>query len=119
MSSPTLDQLAGSPRDAAGYMTVAAVADVPPGTVTTVQAGGRRLALVNYDGSLFALDGDCTHAAGPLGEGLLGAGCLLACPWHGAVFDVRSGQVLRGPARKPLRTYPVRVSGQAVLVQVG
>ncbi|MDP8970557.1 MAG: non-heme iron oxygenase ferredoxin subunit [Actinomycetota bacterium] len=97
-------------------MTVATVAQVPAGTVATVQAGGRDLALINYNGSFFALDNDCPHASGPLGQGLLGDGCLLACPWHGAVFDARSGQVLRGPARKAVRTYPVMLEGGAVLV---
>jgi 3-phenylpropionate/trans-cinnamate dioxygenase ferredoxin subunit len=43
-------------------------------------------------------------------------GCLLQCPWHGAVFDARTGQVRRGPARKPLRTYPVEIADGAVLI---
>ena len=39
------------------------------------------------------------------------------CPSHGAVFDVRDGRVRRGPARKPLRTYPVSTADGAVVIQ--
>jgi len=53
-----------------------------------------------------------------LGDGDLSAACLLQCPWHGAVFEVRTGEVRRGPARKRLRTYEVEVSGGDVLVAI-
>jgi len=96
----------------------AALADVPPGAVVAVEIEGHNLALFNHHGSLYAVDGDCTHAAGPLSKGDLSAACLLQCPWHGAVFDVRTGQVRRGPARKPLRTYEVEVSGGDVLIAI-
>ncbi|MGH8887991.1 MAG: Rieske (2Fe-2S) protein [Egibacteraceae bacterium] len=99
-----------------GFAPVAAVADVPPGAVTTVQVGKRLAALVNHEGWFYALDADCPHAGGPLGEGRLGAGCLLECPWHRAVFDVRTGRVHRGPARKPVRTYQVAVEDGTVFI---
>ncbi|MGH8931045.1 MAG: Rieske (2Fe-2S) protein [Egibacteraceae bacterium] len=102
----------------AQLVSVARVEDVPAGTVTTVEACGRWIALVNYGGWFFAADNDCTHAGGPLGEGRIGTGCLLECPWHRAVFEVRSGRVRRGPARKPLRTYRVVVEHGAVFVAV-
>jgi len=111
----TPDGLAVSAR----FVPVAAVGDVPSGAAVTVEVTGRRVALVNHGGSFYAVDDGCTHAAGSLGEGRVGAGCLLECPWHGAVFDVRTGEVWRGPARKPLRTYQVKVADGAVLVAVG
>lgn len=98
------------------FAAVAAVADVPPGAVTTVQVGDRLAALVNHEGWFYAIDHDCPHAGGPLGEGRLGAGCLLECPWHRAVFDVRTGQVRQGPARKPVRTYRVAVEDGTVFI---
>jgi nitrite reductase/ring-hydroxylating ferredoxin subunit len=83
-----------------------------------VEAGGRSVAIVNVAGTFHALDGECAHAGGPLGDGQVG-GCQLACPWHGAVFDVRTGAVIRGPARKPVRTYQVKISDGMVHVAVG
>jgi 3-phenylpropionate/trans-cinnamate dioxygenase ferredoxin subunit len=100
------------------FQPVAVVADVPPGAVTTIRVGDRLAALVNYEGWFYAVAYDCPHAGGPLGEGRLGAGCLLECPWHRAVFDVRTGQVRQGPARKPVRTYRVTVEDGTVFIAV-
>lgn len=100
------------------FVEVCAAADLPPGTARSATAAGVSLALVNHDGVISAVQGDCPHAGGPLGDGQLGMGCVLACPWHGAVFDVSNGSPLRGPARKPLRTYQVRVTDGVVQVAV-
>jgi 3-phenylpropionate/trans-cinnamate dioxygenase ferredoxin component len=43
---------------------------------------------------------------------------VLTCPWHGAQFNVRTGKVLRGPARQDIQTYPVRVEGNSILVSL-
>ena len=94
---------------------VARVGDVPPGTATTVEVDGRQLALVNVDGAFCAVQGQCPHAGAPLGEGKVD-GWALECPLHAASFDVRSGEVLGGPADQPVRTYPVHVEGDAVKV---
>ena len=51
------------------YVTVAYLADVPPGTVISVRAGERWYALANVDGVLHALDNNCPHNGGPLGKG--------------------------------------------------
>jgi 3-phenylpropionate/trans-cinnamate dioxygenase ferredoxin subunit len=108
----------GGPNGALQRKPVAQVDELAPGTVKAVKTGDRTLALVNYGGWFFAIDHDCTHAGGPLGEGRVGSRCLLECPWHRAVFDIRTGQVRRGPARKPLRTYPVTIEGDTVFVTV-
>jgi nitrite reductase/ring-hydroxylating ferredoxin subunit len=98
-----------------GFVAVARVADVPPGALAGVEVDGRRLCLANVAGRFHAVAGECTHIGGPLDQGEL-EGAVLTCPWHFAQFDVRTGQVLRGPAREALPTYAVRVEGDAVLV---
>ncbi len=65
----------------------------------------------SVDGKLCATGARCTHMGGPLQEGTLD-GHVLTCPWHGAQFDVRTGEVLRGPATRPLDVYPVLVTGE-------
>lgn len=98
-----------------GRAVVAAAEDLPPGATCTADLGGRPVVVTNVDGHLVAVDGVCPHAGGPLGEGRLDGG-LLQCPWHRALFDLRTGAPCRGPARKPLRRYPVRVDGGLVVV---
>jgi 3-phenylpropionate/trans-cinnamate dioxygenase ferredoxin subunit len=98
------------------YFAVAHTADIPPGWVLKVQVGSREVALANCDGTFTALDNFCTHAGGPLGNSRLSDGCRLECSWHGAQFDARSGEVVSGPARKPLRKYTVKVLDGTVYV---
>jgi 3-phenylpropionate/trans-cinnamate dioxygenase ferredoxin subunit len=96
---------------------VATAADVPPGSVRVFQVNGRSIALANLDGSFYAVDNLCTHDNGPLGEGTLWNGTI-ECPRHGARFDVKTGAVKALPAVRPVRTYPVRLDGDEVSVDV-
>jgi 3-phenylpropionate/trans-cinnamate dioxygenase ferredoxin component len=102
-----------------GFVEVARVEEVPPGTATVIEVGGLELALVNVDGSFFAVDNECTHRGGFLGEGEINTDWnewAIECPLHGSVFDVRTGEVLNPPALTPVRTYPVEVEEGAVKV---
>lgn len=103
----------------AGYVPVASVGDVPPGWVLKIVSGGREIALANRDGEYFALDNSCTHAGGPLAHNRLSPDCTVECSWHNSVFDLRTGAVVAGPARKPAKTYPVQVSEGRVWILVG
>jgi 3-phenylpropionate/trans-cinnamate dioxygenase ferredoxin subunit len=96
---------------------VASTADVPPGSVRVFQVKGRSIALANLDGAFYAVDNLCTHDNGPLGEGTLWNGTI-ECPRHGARFDVKTGAVKALPAVRPVRTYPVRLDGDEVSVDV-
>ncbi|MGH2360822.1 MAG: Rieske (2Fe-2S) protein [bacterium] len=96
---------------------VANVEDVLPGTGKVVEAEGAVLALFNLGGTFYTLNNKCTHVGGPLGEGQVD-GNVVTCPWHGSRFDITNGQVLGPPARRPVASYPVRVEGGAVFVEL-
>ena len=98
-------------------VNVAEVDDIPEGGMLGVEADGELVCLAKVDGCIFAFTDNCTHISGPLNEGEL-EGHVLTCPWHGAQFDVRTGKVLRGPARQDVLTYPVQVDGGTVRVQL-
>jgi len=103
----------------AEFVEVARVDDVPPGTATVVEAGGVQLALINVNGTFYAVDNECPHRGGFLGEGEINPDWdewALECPLHGSVFDVRSGEVLNPPAAEPVRTYPVEIDSGVVKV---
>jgi sulfite reductase beta subunit-like hemoprotein/nitrite reductase/ring-hydroxylating ferredoxin subunit len=116
---PAMDaEAAGAPTEPpAPYVEVARVADVPPGALTAAHVDGRAVALVNVDGTFCALERHCPHAGAPLDEGKVD-GWSLECPLHAAVFDVRDGEVLGGPADRPARTFPVKVEGDTVMVSL-
>ena len=81
------------------------------------RAGDRNLVIVNMDGAFYALDGTCTHAGGPMAMGWVEDG-KIACPLHGAEFDVKTGKRSSMIARADLNTYPVTVEGEDVFVEV-
>ena len=89
--------------------------ELPEGQVVEVVAGDRTLALANAGGTVYAIEGTCAHAGGPLGDGTL-EGCSLTCPWHGWSYDLRTGQSSVDPSVH-LQTYPVRVADGAVWLE--
>lgn len=101
----------------ADFVTVAKADDIPPGQVRVYELGDRRIALCNVGGTLYAIDDVCTHDGGSLDQGEL-EGEQIECPRHGARFDVRTGRALTLPAVRPVRTYPVQVRGNEVMVSV-
>jgi nitrite reductase (NADH) small subunit len=96
---------------------VAALAEVPPGQPRLVDAGGTRMVLVRIGDRVHALGDVCAHKGGPLAEGKL-SGTRLACPWHGWMYDVRTGQCLFPGRGGAVASYPVRVEGDDVWVDL-
>jgi len=70
------------------------------------------------DGGLFAVDDTCSHGQVSLSEGDVDGG-EIECWGHGARFDLATGRATALPAVAPIRTYPIRIEGEDVLVDVG
>lgn len=80
-----------------------------------VVVGSEAVLLCNVDGIVHAIEDVCTHDGGELDQGELD-GCRIECPRHGAVFDVTSGAALTLPAIVPVRTFKVRMDGDAIYI---
>ena len=98
------------------FSKACAVSDVVPGTAKLVAVDGKEIALFNVDGTFYALDNECPHRGGPLGEGDL-EGCIVTCPWHAWQYDVRTGESITDDLK--VAHYDVKVEGGDVLVAVG
>ena len=96
---------------------VAAVGEIAPGEAKLVEAEGREIALFNCGGEYYAIDNDCTHIGGPLCEGEIN-GDTVTCPWHGAQFSIRTGEVLGPPADENVNSYRVHVEGGRILIEI-
>jgi nitrite reductase/ring-hydroxylating ferredoxin subunit len=92
------------------FAAVARVGDLRNGEMRAFDVRGTKIAVANVGGAFHAFDDTCTHMACSLAEGDLEETTVI-CPCHGAEFDVTSGAVLQGPARKSLATYETRVEG--------
>jgi nitrite reductase/ring-hydroxylating ferredoxin subunit len=91
-----------------GWHDVGAVARLPAAGTARVLLGEVPLLIV-ADGERFHVLADrCSHLSGPLSDGELGDGCV-TCPWHGTVFRLTDGSVVRGPATAPQPVFRTRV----------
>jgi 3-phenylpropionate/trans-cinnamate dioxygenase ferredoxin subunit len=102
-------------REAVGYIPVAAVEEIPPGTAKLVHVGDYKVAVFNVDGTFHAIDDVCTHEEASLAAGPI-YGDIVACPKHGSRFHIPTGRVLSLPAVVPVDTYPIKVEGGQVWV---
>jgi nitrite reductase/ring-hydroxylating ferredoxin subunit len=93
------------------------VSEIQPGKIKVAKVGGTEVWVVNIEGSFYAHPNKCTHAAGPVGRGRL-TGYVIQCPNHGSRFDVRTGQVVGGPAQLPLPSFEVKVEDSSVWVRL-
>jgi len=91
--------------------------DLGPGKAAAFDVEGRRIAVFNVGGTLYAVEDTCTHDGGPLCEGEV-EGTVVTCPWHGATFDLKSGEALGPPAFSGVKSFKVVVEGNDVKVEV-
>ncbi|MBI3321960.1 MAG: non-heme iron oxygenase ferredoxin subunit [Candidatus Omnitrophica bacterium] len=99
------------------FVPVATTNDIEVGQFKPVQVQDRHLLVCRTAEGFYVIDDTCTHDDGPLADGWL-EGDAIECPRHGARFDVRTGKVLCLPAAVPVHSYPVKVEGGAVKVDV-
>ena len=93
--------------------------DLPVGAAARVEVDDQSVLVVNADGRIYAVQDRCTHhPAGRLSDGGRD-GCVVECHTHLARFDVTTGEVVAGPARRALQTYAVEVSDGDVWLTVG
>jgi nitrite reductase/ring-hydroxylating ferredoxin subunit len=83
-----------------------------------VQVGRVELAIAVVDGSPYAVQDRCTHAGCAFSEDAELIRDVISCFCHGSEFDIRTGEVRRGPAEDPIQTFPIRVAGDAIEVEV-
>jgi nitrite reductase/ring-hydroxylating ferredoxin subunit len=108
------------------WMRAAGLHELRSGAAKCVTVGGRRIALVSVDGTLYALDDECPHEVG----GSLSRGTVdplsVWCPLHGARFALTTGETLEPPEGESMtppvdrgvRTYQVGVIGDAIYLDL-
>ncbi len=99
------------------FMNAVSVKDLASGEMRGVEVGGKEILLVNIDGAFLAIGNRCTHMNCLLSDGNL-RGENVTCACHASVFDVRTGNVVKGPARKPEQAYRTRIEGEQVQIEV-
>jgi nitrite reductase/ring-hydroxylating ferredoxin subunit/uncharacterized membrane protein len=89
--------------------------DLEEGQMKLVRVNGARIVLARTPDGYVACDDRCTHRGGSLAGGVLVDG-VVQCLWHGSQFECASGKVKSGPARRPVKSYDVKVEKGVVKI---
>jgi 3-phenylpropionate/trans-cinnamate dioxygenase ferredoxin subunit len=100
-----------------GWVKVGPLSDLGEEDVRRFDLGGRTFAIYRAGGTVYATDGLCTHEQIHLSDGLV-MDYVIECPMHNGRFDIRNGRALGAPACVDLKTYPAKVEGDAIFIQV-
>ena len=98
------------------FVRVASVTELKPGEGKTILSNGKEIALFNAGGNFFAIQNECPHRGGPLGEGILSDTSVI-CPLHAWMFDLKTGGCINNPG-KTIKTFPVKIEGSDVMVDL-
>jgi 3-phenylpropionate/trans-cinnamate dioxygenase ferredoxin subunit len=100
-----------------GWQVVAKANSLNEGEVLGVVAHGRPIALFKIQGRLYATSNICSHEYALLDGGYVEDDCI-ECPLHQARFHIPTGAVRSPPASQPIATYPVKIEGDHILVDL-
>ena len=98
------------------FVNAAKSKEVKPGSCIGVKVEGVFVGIYNIDGQYYAINNICPHLGGVLHYGFL-EGKVITCPLHLWEFDVKTGKCI-WPGRERIATYPVKVEGDDILVDV-
>jgi 3-phenylpropionate/trans-cinnamate dioxygenase ferredoxin subunit len=99
------------------FIKLTTVSEIPDPGKKVFELDEAIVVLFHVDGQFYCLDDVCTHDGGPLSDGEL-CGKAIACPRHGAKFDVCSGKALTMPATEATAVHEVKVDGDDVYVRL-
>lgn len=97
------------------YIPILPLAEIADGSSRLVDVEGTQVLLCRDEGQVFAIENRCSHLEEPLACGKIKWGWI-ACPAHGARFDLASGEPMNPPATAPIQTYAVRITNGMIEV---
>ena len=93
--------------------------ELPPGEKRLVEVEDLEIGVFNCNGTLLAIEDRCSHDDGELVEGEFDPDdCTVECPRHGSLFDLTTGRPKTLPAYAPVRTFPVSIEDDTIILEV-
>lgn len=99
------------------FVAAAKLDEVPAGSKKLVELNGQSVLLCHTRDRVFAVRNLCSHAYEAIADGRMKNGWI-ACPVHGARFDLETGAAMNPPATMPIDTFEVRILGDTIEVAV-
>ena len=95
---------------------VAELNEIADGSSKVIHVQGRDIALFRFKDQYFAIQNNCLHRGGPLGEGEV-RNYEVTCPWHGWKYNLMDGSLSLIPTLK-VKIYSVKVGPEGIFVEV-
>ena len=99
------------------FLSAARTSEISDGGKLLVEVDDRLVILFQVGNDYFCIDDVCTHDGGTLSDGPH-EGFEIACPRHGARFDIRCGKAMCMPATQDTVAHKVKVDGEEILVKI-
>ena len=100
-----------------GFIKLASTNDAKPNSMMGVTVNDKKILLANVNGSYYAIDNVCTHRGCQLSKGKL-QGETVVCPCHGSTFDLKTGNFVKGPTKKPEPAYELKVENNDIMIKL-
>ncbi len=100
------------------FVELAALDELPDKGFIVKESGETQVVIAKFKGEVYAVENLCSHAFARFDDGRLRANRLM-CPLHGACFNITNGESFGPPAARPIRSFPVQLDGDKVLVDLG
>jgi len=99
-------------------VVVGKTSEVQDGKLMHITEGGKEIVVTKLDGNYYAMDNVCTHAGADLHEGEL-SNNELTCPWHGAKWDIKTGNLISFPQKlKPLQSHKISIENETLYIEI-
>jgi len=100
-----------------GFVKLASTNDAKPNSLMGVTVSDQKVLLANVNGNYFAIGDKCMHRGCQISKGKL-VGQTVVCPCHGSTYDLKTGNFLKGPTKKPEPAYELKVENNDILVNL-
>lgn len=90
------------------FTKIAEIDSIPRNGIKYLVIEDHEVMIIHFENEFYCYNARCTHAGAPLFEGELEKD-VIVCPWHNAKFSIIDGSVIDGPAKEPLKAFPVEI----------
>lgn len=100
-----------------GFMKLASTNDLKPNSMIGLTVSDQKILLANVNGTFYAIGDKCMHRGCTISKGTL-EGNTVICPCHGSTYDLKTGNFLKGPTKKPEPAYELKVEKNDIMINL-
>jgi nitrite reductase (NADH) small subunit len=105
-------------KEVRGWTPITRIENVPLREGRAVTVENAEIAIFRLEDRYLTIGNKCPHKGGPLCDGII-SGTTVVCPLHGQRFDLETGMPVLASQPGCVATYPTRVEGGVIFVDLG